>query len=324
MSKEICLNVFERYISGNASVEEVALLQSFLKNDVNLNRWLEDQIMTSADTIDSDVKMRMLENMRSRIDYNTPQIPVKNFRFYLKKIANIAAVLFVLIAGVNLYFLLKPQKTESFEIATNQGEKANLILPDGSKIIINSGSKIVYYSDYNEKNRFIKLEGEAFFDVRNNPEKPFVVDCNSLKISVLGTIFDIKAYQAEDIISIVLNSGKIQLTTPKEKIEMAPNNRIVYNKTTQTTTLEKVNAQDYTDWTQMSLHFDNESLEAIMKTISQKYNIDIVFENSYLKNQRFTGTIDYMNINNVLNAIKQTSSIDYRIKDGVVYLYKKN
>ncbi|GHV22132.1 iron dicitrate transporter FecR [Bacteroidia bacterium] len=328
MNKEICLHIFERYISGEASPDEIVQLKSFLENDINLNRWLENQTMGLSGTIDPDIKMRMLENIRSRTNYDTLFVPVdsknKNFRFYLRWVSNIAAILLPVVIIFGIYLYLIPQKKESFEVIADKGEKASLTLAEGSLVAINSGSKIMYYNNYNRKDRFLKLEGEAYFDVKYNPEKPFIVECGDVKIRVLGTSFGIKAYENEDNISIVLKSGRIQLTTPKEEIEMVPDDRIEYNKITQTTSLEKVNAGDYTDWRQNRLRFENESLETIMKTISRMHNIDIVFENPQLKNQQFTGTIDNTSIKSVLEAIKLTSLINYRLKDGVVCLYENN
>jgi len=324
MNKENCLNIFERYLSGEATSEEISRLRLFLENDKNLNRWLEDQILNSFNTIDSDIKMRMLDNIRSQTNYSKKTVAKEHKpNIYLKYFANTAAVLLPFAIILSVYLYLKPQETTSFEVVADMGEKAGLTLPEGTKVAINSGSKIVYHSDYNKKSRDIQLFGEAFFDVEHNPQKPFIVQCKDIKVKVLGTSFGIKAYEDEDIISVVLNSGKIQLITPQDEIEMEPNQRLVYNSKTQKTSLEKVNAEDYTDWRQNRLRFENESLETIMKTISRMHNIDIVFEDSRLKNQRFTGTVDNTNIESVLNAIKLTSPVNYDIKSGTVHLFEK-
>lgn len=328
MDKKDCLYIFEHYISGTASTEEIMRLKSFLENDINLNRWLENHITSASDIIDPNIKMRMLKNIQVQTNYDTiADIPVnkenKGFKFYLKRISNVAAVLLPFVILVSAYLYFKPQQTESFEVVANKGEKASLTLPEGSIVTINSDSKITYYSDYNQKERILELDGEAYFEVNHNPEKPFVVNCRDVAIKVLGTSFGIKAYKEEDNILVVLSSGRIQLTTPKEEIKMTPNDRIIYNRKTQTTSLKKVNAEDYTDWRQNRLRFENESLETIMRTISRMHNIDIVFEEPQLKDQRFTGTIDNTSIESVLDAIKLTSSVGYKLKDGVVYLYKK-
>ncbi|MFT4071277.1 MAG: DUF4974 domain-containing protein [Dysgonamonadaceae bacterium] len=326
MDKDKCLNIFQKYVSGVASPLEIAELKSFLKDDIHLNKWLEDQIVSSSGDMDMDLKMKVLYNIRTQTkNYSTLDLSNsdgRDFRFYLRRIVNVAAILLPVVLILGAYLYLKPHNIELFEVVADMGEKASLTLPEGSKISVNSGSKLIYYSDYNQKERLVRLDGEAFFDVRHNPEKPFIVQCKEIKIKVLGTRFGIKAYPDEENISIVLNSGKIQLITPKDNIEMKPNDRILYNRITQQVLQQKVNAEDYTDWRQNRLRFDGEPVEFIMKTISRMHNIDIVFDNEDLKKQRFTGTVDNTNIESVLNAIKLTSSINYRIEDSTVHLYK--
>lgn len=325
MNSRNYLNIFERYLDGNASPEEITELRTFLENDSNLNDWIGNQIFNSPDNVDAGTKLKILDNIRSQAGYSL-QMPAENkkvnFRYYLRKISNVAAVLLPVVIILGIYLYLKPVQAEPFEIIADLGTKAGLALPDGSKVSINSGTRMTYYSDYNKKDRILKLNGEAYLEVSSDPEKPFIVDCGDIKIKVLGTSFGIKAYQDEDYISVVLNSGKIQLITPREEIEMKPKERIVYSKETQTITFETVNPEDFTGWRQNRLRFENESLETMMKAISRMHNIDIVFESPELKNQRFTGTIDNTDIESVLSAIRLTSSVGYRVNQGIVYLYQ--
>ncbi|MDR1623829.1 MAG: DUF4974 domain-containing protein [Tannerellaceae bacterium] len=327
MNKKNCLSIFERYISGEALPDEIKELKSFVENNAGLNEWLEEGMEDSSDSINPDTERRMLENIRSRTDYGaTLHAPAnrknRNARLHLRKTSAIAAILLPAVMLCAAWLYLKPRQGASFEVSANKGEKASLTLTEGTTVAINSDSKITLPNDYNRKNRFLKLEGEAYFDVKHNPEKPFIVECEDIKIRVWGTSFGIKAYGNENHISIVLNTGKIQLTTPKEKIEMAPDERVLYNKTTQRATREKVNADDYTGWRQNRLRFENESLETIMQTISRMHNIDIVFESPHLTEMRFTGTIDNTSIKSVLEAIMLTSSINYRSNNGIIYLYR--
>lgn len=326
MDKDRCLNIFEKYLSGKATSEEVVELHSFLEKDKQLGTWMENEIMVSPDQVDSNIRMRMLENIRLQTSNYSKTLPNNKRRekkqiSFLRWSANIAAVLFPVLLVLGAYLYLHSPEVQSFEIKADLGEKASLTLSEGTKISINSDSRIVYNSDYNKENRFIILDGEAFFDVKQDSKKPFIVQCKDLKIVVLGTSFDVKAYENEENVAIVLNSGKIQLATPKEQIEMKPNERVLYNKLTQNISLQKVNAEDYTDWQQNRLRFEDESLEMIMKTISRMHNIEIVFDDSNIQSKRFTGTIDNTNIERVLNAIMLTSSTHYKMQDGVIHLY---
>jgi len=329
MNKPNYKQIFERYISGEASPDEILLLKSFFDSNKDFEQWLENKISASSTTIEPDTEMRMLRNIRMQAGYHSEfyegnDNKNKRFKVYLRRISNVAAVLLPFVIAFSIYLYIRPQKQEIFEVVANRGEKANLTLPEGSALIINSDSKIIYGNTYNQKERLLKLEGEAFFDVKHDPDKPFIVECGDIKVRVLGTSFGIKSYANEDDISIVLDSGEILLLTPEEQIAMQPNDRIIYSKSNKTTIREKVNASDFIDWRYNRLRFENETLEAIMNTISRMHNIDIEFVDSGLKQQKFTGTIDNTDIKSVLDAIVLTSeSINYRIREGSVYLYIK-
>lgn len=325
MNKNNYLQLFEKYLSGVASEEEVNQIALFMQNDKKLNKWLEEEMIDSSSDIDINTKMRMLNHIRSKTNHplqsdkpiNTKK---KKIVINLKKIANIAAILLPVAIALSVYLYMKLPNDGLLEIVANKGQKASLVLPEGSSIALNSDSKIIYSNSYNIESRKVQLRGEAYFDVVRDPDKPFIVDCGDVRIKVLGTSFGIKSYEEDHTISIILESGKIQLNTPLEEIEMSPNDYIVYDKQNKTTIIEKVNAKDYTDWRYNRLRFDNEKLETIMKTISRMHNIDIVFENKEIGDMKFTGTIDNTHIESILDAIKLTSSIAYKIDNGIVFL----
>ncbi|WP_080904735.1 FecR family protein [Parabacteroides sp. Marseille-P3160] len=324
MDKDKCLDIFERYISKQASTEEIASLCSFIHNDPHLNNWLESQISNSSSTIDMDLKMEILYNIRSQTNY---QIPNNNKlkqtnKHYIRWIANIAAILLPIVLTISIYMYYKPQPVDYLIVSAGLGEKASIDLPDGSKVAINAASEIEYSTAYNKKERTLRLQGEAYFEVEPNPSKPFIVQCNDIKIKVLGTTFGINAYDDDNTISIVLNTGKIELTTPNKTITMLPNEKATYNRTTKELYTEQVDASDYIGWRYNRLRFENETLENIIKTISRMHNTDIVFEDAQLIKQKFTGTIDNTSVQSALKVLSLTAPIDYHVKDGVIFLYK--
>lgn len=323
MDKNEYLNIFEHYLSGRASSDEIEHLRSFINSDKQLSNWLENQMMESPDDIDRHLKLRMFENIKSNITLQEPTKDRK--RFSLQRISAIAAAIFlpiILAVSIYMYVNITNNEAEPLKIIAEYGEKAHVTLPDGSKIMLNSDSKIMYFNDYNIKQRFLKLDGEAYFEVKPNHKIPFIVECLDLKIKVLGTTFGIRAYDNDDVLSVILNTGKIEMTTPTETLIMKPNDRIVYNRKTKQTLLSTVDANDYTGWRYNRLHFENESLEDIVVTLSRMHNVDIIFEDQYLKDLKYTGTINNTNIESVLKTISLTSPVTYKIKDGVIVLFE--
>jgi ferric-dicitrate binding protein FerR (iron transport regulator) len=239
-----------------------------------------------------------------------------------------AAILLPLIFCYGAYRYLWDNQAETTSetliVFAEPGEKSHLTLPDGSRVWLNSGSVLTYHNNYNQKDRCLELNGEAYFEVTPNANKVFVVQCMDMKIEVLGTSFNIKAYDGDAVISTVLTEGKVKVTLPCQTLVMQPNERVVYNKTDKKYTSGIVKSSDFTDWRKNKLRFENETLQDIAVTIARIHNINYRFEEEGIKDLRFTGSVDNTNVKSVLDAIILTAPIDYYVKDGVIVFHQDN
>jgi len=330
MQKEECIEIFERYILHRANDEEVRRLSGWIKNNREISLWLEQQILDSTSIIDKEVQMRILKNIEAEIETNTKeeQIPEKisNIRFQTNKWLRVAAIFMLPVftaAGMYFYMSGKGNSTTPLIVAVERGQKANITLPDGSKVWLNSESKLIYAADFNVDKRELQLNGEAYFEVAHNPEKPFIVRSNDISVKALGTAFGMKAYKEDNIISSILMKGKVLVTTPDGEAILLPNERIMYNKSTHKKIQNSVtNAKDFTGWIHNQLRYEDVSLQEIAKDIQRIYNIEIVFADSQLKNQRFTGSIDNNSLESVLNIITLTSPVSFQINNQQVTFYE--
>jgi ferric-dicitrate binding protein FerR (iron transport regulator) len=293
----------------------------YIENNPSLNRWFEEQIRHSPAEIDEDLKLRMFSNIREHIGASkTNESPVI---IALKKWMRIAAIIVLPIAIV--YGLYRYHEAASgnqtdnvWIVCAEQGEKANITLPDGSRVWLNSASRLTYSNTYNQKDRLLQLDGEAYFEVARDAKKNFIVQCMDMKTEVLGTAFGIKAYEEDSLIAVVLIKGKVQVTFPDKTMVMKPDERIVYDKTLKKLSSETVEPSDFTAWRENRLRFENEMLQDIATTISRIHNIDYVFEDESLKIIKFTGTVDNTSIESVLNSIMLTSPVKCIIKDSLI------
>jgi len=202
-----------------------------------------------------------------------------------------------------------------------RGQKANITLPDGSKVWLNSESKLTYTPNFNVKNRELQLNGEAYFEVAHNPKKPFIVSSHDISVEALGTAFGVKAYNEDNQVTSILMKGKVRVTTPDGEVVLLPNDRISYDKSTHKKYLSSVtNATDFTGWIHNELRFENESLGDIAKTIQRIYNVEVKFTSENLKKQRYTGTINNNSLESVLNIISLTSPVKFQIDNQQVTL----
>ena len=332
MQKEECVELFERYIANRANEDEVRRLCGWIKNDLNISTYLEQQIKASSSNIDRDVQLRMLKNIQAEL-FTTDDHEVKSQRYNEVRIRLIkwmrVAALFLLplLTAAGMYFYMAKDVTTPAPliISVERGQKANITLPDGSKAWLNSQSKLTYTADFNVKKRELQLDGEAYFEVAHNAKKPFIVRSMDMAVEALGTCFGVKAYSEDHLISSILMRGKVRVTTPDGETILLPNDRVMYDKTTHKKTQSKVtNATDFTGWIHNELRFENESLGEIATTIQRIYNVKIIFNSELLKNLRYTGTVNNNSLESVLNIITLTSPVSFQINKQQVTLFENS
>lgn len=165
-----------------------------------------------------------------------------------------------------------------FLVEAEKGQRACVTLPDGTRVWLNSHSRLEYSNSYGEKDRKVKLQGEAFFDVAKDSAREFVVDAGHLSVKVLGTTFNIKAYQEDDICVASLISGSIQTKIGEKSIQLQPDESIVYNKTNQNLHVERGLSERAMMWKNDELAFNGETLEEIAVILDRLYNVSFEFE----------------------------------------------
>jgi hypothetical protein len=205
------------------------------------------------------------------------------------------------------------------------GKRSEIVLADGSKVWVNSGSKLIFPASFLGKTREVYLEGEAIFEVTHNKQQPFIVKTDNQSIEVLGTVFNVSNYTDDDAIYTILKSGSIQLSYKDNSIinkaavfKITPNTLATYNKIDRKINTKTVEVEKYFSWRDGVFIFKNDSLKSIMKKIARYYNVDVVINDESLANQKFSGYLDVKeNIEHVMQTIKaaETSKFEYHITD---------
>lgn len=199
------------------------------------------------------------------------------------------------------------------------GKRSDLTLSDGTKIWLNSGSKLIFPSAFKTNERSVFLEGEAIFEVAHNPEKPFLVNSKNHQIEVLGTVFNVSTYKNDDVITTVLESGSIKINYQDGRILktnesqlLRPNQKASFDKQSGEIKTYNVEIEPYFSWRDGIFIFKNDKLESIMKKISRYYNVEIEISNKDLANETFSGYLDVKDdIDNVMKTLKETSDFNY-------------
>lgn len=240
-------------------------------------------------------------------------------RQLIRYVGSAAAILLISLISLHLYEIFSTPRMEY--IATAYGESKDINLPDGTTITLNSLSSISYPRDLKGDIRLIKLEGEAYFDVAKNPLKPFVVIVNNIEVKVLGTKFNVEAYENEENITTSLFEGSVSINVYNGvSKKLLPGDKAVYNKSS-----GEVNASHTVDinnqiyWMKRILYFDNEPLSSIFKTLAREKDIHFQIQNPTIGKLRITASFDKKeSMDEILNILSQSGDFSY-IRQGNNY-----
>ncbi len=204
---------------------------------------------------------------------------------------------------------------------TTKGGKSEIILPDGSKVILNADSKLSYPKIFNDSIRHVNLIGEALFDIEHDSSRPFIVDANEIKIKVLGTTFNVKSYSKDKKIETTLISGKVELIKDEGvPVELTPSQKGIFYKNKNKILIEEVNSSNIIAWNEGKLIFKNTSMSEVALDLERKYNVKFIINSQKLLDYEYTGTFDNLTINEVLDLLAISSPIKYSIQDEKVTL----
>lgn len=312
--------LFEKYIRKEASAEEEQLLLSLLRQDKEIDHFLEDKIKNSDQYLDKETEQRIYKRIRAgKSQGKKPFVAAVSFR---KAMQWAAMIILPLLSALMVYFLTSdPLSGENVTITAPKGEKANITLADGSLVWINSGSTLTYHNDFNRKKRELFLDGEAYFEVAKDPKRPFIVHTRDMDIEALGTAFNVRAYLEEKHVSTILLKGKIKVDAQGQQRVLTENQRVVIDKSTLTFSTDKVFAADFIQWKDGNLYFENSSFDEIALTLSRVFNVEIRFVSERLRSMRFSGTLGNSSIRNALDILSLTSSMHYEMNGTVIELY---
>ncbi len=204
------------------------------------------------------------------------------------------------------------------------GAEYNLLLADGTKVHLNSGSDLRYPVAFSGNQREVFLTGEAYFEVAHDQVYPFIVQADQLRIRVLGTSFNVTAYPGRDNIATTLEKGRIQIQHQERNYNVTPGEQAVWDKISGQLTIKKVETEFFTSWKDGYYYFDNTALEEIMTTLALWYNMEIFYQNPVVKNLRFGGRFKrYEDINYLFKRFAETNDVEFIVKDKYVTIKSK-
>jgi transmembrane sensor len=371
MNQEYIWNLIAKKIAGEASPEELSELEGLLKSNPDLHYPLQiiDDLwkhnrhfirQTAEDAFTTHVA-RMSE---MNVDFKHEKTPEKESNFPGDLPANknkksftgiflgISAVLVIAVIAMRYIVPNFAGRETEFgqknlsEISTHNGSKTNVVLPDGTVVKLNAGSRLTYDKEYGSTIREVNLMGEAFFDVVKNKEKPFIIHTKKITIKVLGTTFNVKSYPNETTETSLVR-GSIEVTfknRPSEKVILRPTEKLIVadDELSLSTAKTKPRAQtsepvvaishlNYTRqdstimetaWVQNKLIFREELFKDLALRLERWYNVSIHFDDSDIQNLKFTGIFENETIQQALRALQLSGKFNYSMKDSEIGISK--
>jgi ferric-dicitrate binding protein FerR (iron transport regulator) len=239
--------------------------------------------------------------------------PVRKRSAIIKRIARVAAAVILPLCVISLVYLYtETRKTRAFlaqatTVNVQSGDVADITLPDGTRVFLNSATTLSYPSHFGLDNRTVRLTGEAYFKVQKDPRSPFIVNTGYMEIEVLGTEFNVTSYDYLDIVETTLVTGAIKLTTrgdPPRSITLSPREKAIYDKKTGRLTVDATTTRFETAWLQGDLVFRSATFAQIIHKLQLRYGVDIEIEGGKYDADLFTGSFKESSVYNVLKNLQ--------------------
>lgn len=305
--------LFKKYLNGTCTPEEYTRMLEVIRSEednLSLDRFMNDNWEALEAKSDETTNDNLLGRIHHQIALGESKTTQKNIRFYRLSL-QIAAALIVglIITSAYVFNYNYSIKSITQHVSTSPGSITNFMLPDGSKVWLNSGSEITYAGNF-EKDRKLQLKGEAFFDVVKSGNT-FKISTEYGNIQVFGTAFNVKAYSNDSFITTLeRGSLEVSIASGKEKQILKPGDQAYLNGNNQLL-VKPVSVDEFISWKDGKLMFVRKSLGEVTKMLERWYNVKIELESTETKELWFTGTIEKETISEVLELIKTTIPIEY-------------
>lgn len=326
-------SLIAKYLQSETSESENQTLAHW-RSEVQAN---EEEFQRLKDTwlltymFDSAIDVKNKNEVWNKISQKIVATPLNNkvySRSFLFKAVSIAASI-ALFFGLSLSMWLVNAESASYTtVFANRGQKAEVVLPDGTLVWLNSESKITYPSNFNNQNRSVELVGEAFFDVKKRGSQQFKVFVDKICINVLGTAFNVNAYPNKKNIQVALLRGKVtirELNTNNVLSTLLPDQKLeILKDQNLTSQLSVCNGEDISLWRHSKLKIENIPMKEVVSKMEHWYGVDINFQNlEKCDNKRYWMTIKTETLTEMLEVVNKITPIKYTINgEEVTVMYR--
>jgi len=322
--------LFQRYLRNELSETEIKEFHSLFHEHEDLEQFNE----LLLETWNNEKETEQLQTKEA--DYPIPKINTWHKTKTLRRVLAIAGCLLVGFIGITLVkqnFEFSDSIKESTQIivSTKEGQRKKIMLPDSSVVELNSNSTLSYQQSFNKETRELLFTGEAFFDIKKNPKKPFIIRHEKMYIKVLGTSFNVRSYDDENEFEVYVKTGLVEIGENKASSknqhifgQFKPQDLFLYKHDTELAAIKhQVEENNFTGWRDQILIFENQKFTDVAEKLERWYGLNITIEDEALRAQQFTGEFKHLSIRQVLDLLQMSTPFEYQINGKEISINSK-
>ncbi len=314
-----------RFLWGEHSSRDNELIEDWKSENENNSTKLEIlKYAFKKDTVKPQVDTPVF--FINRLKYNVGQVSaqesrIKRINWYWRAASIIILPILSVLSYIVIDNMLNSEMVSYASLNVQNGIVSEVLLPDGTKVLLNSGSTLIYPTSFKgQTSRSVELQGEGYFEVSTNKYKPFVVKTSNIGVQVLGTTFNVKAYDNDPDVSIALIEGSVKLLGykcgyTKDLTILKPGELASLNKKQNRLGVKFVgDLSRKISWKDGKIIFDNEAFDAVLRQMSRKYNVNYIIKDKKVLEYRITATFMHETLDEYLEKLAISSPLQYEIK----------
>ncbi|PTN10126.1 FecR family protein [Mangrovibacterium marinum] len=320
--------LIRKYLSAKADRHDQSRLLTWLRQGKNLQAFNVEKAAWEEEALEGEMLLEsqyQWNKIQKRLLHQS-QSDLKKKTVYLQYFKYASVVLLFLTLGITTYFLATDTNQSSdfyTEVSAPAGQKTQIMLPDSSVVRLNGGTMLRYNNSFGAENRFVELDGEAYFDVRKSSRKAFIVHTRELDVKVYGTSFNVNAYANDHTVEVGLKHGSVGIEQNKQEVlRIKPGQLVTYSKEANRFRVNNADISMISAWTNNELVFDEKPFNLICKYLERWYGVDIALSNELIDNQKYTFRVKTESLHEVLELIRELKPINYQIDGETVKITK--
>ena len=313
-------DLFTKQIAGETSPEEQTEVEAIIKSDPRARQlfmeaqksWINSTNALVYESIDEDKAYNAVLtqlNIKPAISESQDEENrlMKSIKMHQRIVMALAATFALILGWATMHQIFNSTNaTITNELIAANNKVENFRLSDGSTVALNQNSKLIYPQTFEKDNRTVKLQGEGYFNITANKQRPFSIEVGEIKVIVVGTSFNVKAYPTDNKMIVTVDEGIVRVAASKGEVQIKAGHQATFNKLDGKLNASIIENPNFSSWKTGILKFKETKMTEVIETLESTYNINITVSDSLINNYRFTASFNQNKANEIIQVICKT------------------